>query len=156
MMRPAMFRRLVLCIGLLPGAIAMAAEPAKAAAARPAEPVATSGLTGTLFLSEAERVRLVRQRQTGSSDPDAPAADSASVITGFVRREGAGTTVWVDGRLVGDVDAVLAQRIDGSMVGNPSGTRLLSSGTVAVREKAGSKAAEKAPPRKPARKKRGS
>ncbi len=117
--------------------LGMAADGVDAKKPIPAsEPTAQAQpFKGTLFQSEAERAKLNRMFATGRVNEPSITPESVSMITGIVQRGSSGTTVWVDGQLVGELDSVLASKVSSSMVGNPSGARLVSSATVEVQDR---------------------
>jgi hypothetical protein len=137
--------RTAIAIGLLACAVApivsaagppTTAGPSKVATATaiPASPSVTPALSGTLFYSDAERGKLERARRTGIVEPEEEWNSPQSVINGMVKHSDGGATVWLDGQMVGNLDRVLANRVQTGSVGHPSGFSISVSGALSVQE----------------------
>lgn len=137
---------LIACVVLAPSAgiaaaVVAPAAPSPAQADKPS--TASTAFFGTLFYSDAERAKLDRARKSGGALPDDNENSPASVINGMVKRGDGQTTVWVDGVMVGQLDAVLARKVSAGSVGNPeAGLRISVADRLAVKEPATKRAAK--------------
>lgn len=133
---------LLIALAVLMPSLGRAAEPVAPAARGPVQatqpptsPPPDAAFAGTLFYTDAERAKLDRARKSGGPIPDDAENAPPSVINGMVKRGDGQTTVWVDGVMVGQLDAVLARKVSAGSVGNPeAGLRISVADRLAVKE----------------------